>query len=160
MKLICCSFQSLTFALYILKPIFPECEPPDEAVRLLAALCLSLICFINCYDVKWANRVQDYFTYAKVLALVIIIVTGYLRTHVYSMLGVQLVPSCIMNLSISCSFYQLSQGHRQYFTWEGTQTDVTVVAASFYSGLFAYTGWNFLNFIIEEMKEPVRDLPR
>ncbi len=35
-----------------------------------------------------------------------------------------------------------------------------MVAASFYSGLFAYTGWNFLNFIIEEMKDPVRDLPR
>ena len=54
----------------------------------------------------------------------------------------------------------LSQGHTSYFTWEGTETDLTVVAASFYSGLFAYTGWNWLNFIIEEMKDPVRDLPR
>ena len=38
--------------------------------------------------------------------------------------------------------------------------DPTVIALSFYSGLFAYTGWNYLNFIIEEMKDPVRDLPR
>ena len=37
---------------------------------------------------------------------------------------------------------------------------LTPLAASFYSGLFAYTGWNFLNFIIEELKNPVRDLPR
>ncbi len=96
-----------------MKPFFPECDPPDDAVRLLAAVCLCVICFINCYDVRWANRVQDYFTYAKVFALILIIITG---------------------------FYQLSQGKYQYFTWEGTQTDPTVIAASFYSGLFAYTG--------------------
>jgi len=31
---------ALTFAIYASKPFFPECEPPDEAVRLLAAICI------------------------------------------------------------------------------------------------------------------------
>ncbi len=39
-------------------------------------------------------------------------------------------------------------------------TDPSLIALSFYSGLFAYTGWNYLNFIIEEMRDPVRDLPK
>jgi len=32
---------SLTFAYYILQPIFPTCEPPESAVRLIAALAIS-----------------------------------------------------------------------------------------------------------------------
>jgi len=77
--------------------------------------------------------VQDYFTYAKVFALILICITG---------------------------FVQLGKGHTEHFTWDDTETDPSVIALSFYSGLFAYTGWNYLNFIIEEMKDPVRDLPR
>lgn len=31
---------ALTFSIYATKPFFPECDPPDEAVRLLAAICI------------------------------------------------------------------------------------------------------------------------
>ena len=51
------AIQSLSFSLYILKPFFPECDPPDEATRLLAASCLCFLCFINCYSVKLSNMV-------------------------------------------------------------------------------------------------------
>ena len=135
------AIQSLTFALYILKPFFPECDPPSDSVRILAAACLCLLCFINCFSVKWAAmvrlaeierswyhdvfQVQDYFTYAKMFALILISITGMV---------------------------QLGNGKTEFFTFENSETDVTVIALSFYSGLFSYTGWNYLNFIIEEMK--------
>ncbi|XP_063236766.1 large neutral amino acids transporter small subunit 2 isoform X2 [Bacillus rossius redtenbacheri] len=124
---------ALTFSTYVLKPFFPECAPPEESTRLLAVCCIMVLTFVNCWDVKLATRVQDVFTYAKLLALFIIIISGVV---------------------------QLCKGEVQYFTFQDTETDVTKLALSFYSGLFAYNGWNYLNFIIEELKDPVRNLPR
>ena len=38
---------SLTFSKYITKPFFPECDPPDEAVRILAAGCICKHWYMN-----------------------------------------------------------------------------------------------------------------
>ncbi|KAI4490432.1 hypothetical protein M0804_003376 [Polistes exclamans] len=124
---------ALTFSIYVLKPFFPDCTPPEDATRLLAACCICILAFINCWDVNWATKVQDIFTYAKLLALFIIICTGA---------------------------YQLFTGHTEHFTFDNTKTEITSIALSFYSGLFAYNGWNYLNFIIEELKDPIRNLPK
>ena len=51
-------------------------------------------------------------------------------------------------------------GKVEHFSWDGTESDNTKIALSFYSGLFAYNGWNYLNFVIEELQDPVKNLPR
>ncbi|ESO87801.1 hypothetical protein LOTGIDRAFT_179200 [Lottia gigantea] len=126
---------ALTFAYYFLQPIFDTCDPPDDAVRLLAALCITLLTFINVYSVKLATRVQDFFTIAKLLALIFIIIAGVVM---------------------------MAQGEVEYFKnpMKGTSTDVGKISLAFYSGLFAYAGWNFLNFVTEELINPFVNLPR
>ena len=43
---------ALTFAKYSVKLLFPECDPPDDSVRMLAAVCICVLAFINCWNVK------------------------------------------------------------------------------------------------------------
>ncbi|VDM83739.1 unnamed protein product, partial [Strongylus vulgaris] len=40
--------------------------------------------------------------------------------------------------------------------FENTSRDFSTISIAFYSGLFAYSGWNFLNFIVEELQNPKR----
>lgn len=128
------AITALTFANYVLQPIFPTCSPPDEAVRLLAAAVICFLTFINCYDVRWATKVQDIFSFTKVFALIIIIIAGFIR---------------------------LAMGDTHNFEnpFQGTTTEPGYIALSFYSGLFSYSGWNYLNFVTEELKDPYRNLP-
>ncbi|VDK56453.1 unnamed protein product [Gongylonema pulchrum] len=111
------AIMSLTFAQYALQPFFKGCEPPDAAVRLLAACTICLLTLINCYSVKWSMKLQNVFSVAKVAALCTIVLAGL----IWIILGntENLEPSELM---------------------AGTETNPSHIALAFYSGVFSYSG--------------------
>ncbi|CAG7838064.1 unnamed protein product [Allacma fusca] len=129
------AIMGLTFAKYVVQPFFPTACLPDYSVRLIAAAAILFLTFLNCYDVRITTRVQNVFLVAKIAGLLTVIIAGI----VY-----------------------LLQGNTGNFEnpWAGTQTEPGSVAVCFYSGIFSYAGWNYLNFMTEELKDPYRNLPR
>ncbi|XP_021095228.1 asc-type amino acid transporter 1 isoform X2 [Heterocephalus glaber] len=123
---------SMTFSNYVLQPVFPNCIPPATASRALSMACLMLLTWVNSSSVRWATRIQDIFTGGKLLALSIIIGVG---------------------------FVQIFQGHFEelrpsnaFAFW--MTPSVGHLALAFLQGSFAFSGWNFLNYVTEELVDP------
>jgi len=125
---------AVVFGEYVIKPFYEDCEPPVYLMKLLAFLCIALITIVNCISVKAAVRMQDAFTYAKLICIAILVIIGII---------------------------ELCKGHTQFFdnSFKGSSSDFSKIGLSFYMGLWAYDGWNTLNYVTEEMKKPARDLP-
>ncbi|XP_065569910.1 b(0,+)-type amino acid transporter 1-like isoform X6 [Artemia franciscana] len=141
---------TLSFSTYTLSPIFTyvgACAVDEEhkflesiARKLLAAACIASITFINCYSVSLATKVQNIFTAAKLIAIFIIICGG------------------IYMIALGNVSY-LSTGFEP-FDPSLSPTTFSDIATAFYSGLWAYDGWNNLNYVTEELKNPFVNLPR
>lgn len=122
--------MSLTFAEYAAKPFFPNCDIPQDIVKLLAALCLCLLTAINCMSTKLSMKVQDIFTAGKLIALVSIIVMGVIN-------------------------FFISDTHNFNNAWEGNYDPKNICYACL-QGLFAFGGWNYLNFVTGELQDPYK----
>ncbi|RUS80092.1 hypothetical protein EGW08_012138 [Elysia chlorotica] len=129
------AIMALALGTYAVKPFYPDCDPPDMAVKLTTAVAMCIIAFINCLSVKAATYVQNITTFTKLLALVIISIGGIVM---------------------------LAKGNTENFEdgFQGTTSEAGTVAIAFYNGLWAFDGWNSLNFITEELKDPTKNLPR
>uniref|UniRef100_A0A3P8VX95 b(0,+)-type amino acid transporter 1 n=1 Tax=Cynoglossus semilaevis TaxID=244447 RepID=A0A3P8VX95_CYNSE len=125
---------TLSLAEYAIAPFYPGCTPPVVVTKCLAAVAIIIVVSVNSLSVKLANYVQNFFTAAKLLIIVIIIVAGIVL---------------------------LAQGNTENFTnaFKGPQPSFGSVGLAFYYGFWAYDGWNQLNFITEELKDPFRNLP-
>ncbi|XP_045702852.1 asc-type amino acid transporter 1 isoform X1 [Phyllostomus hastatus] len=129
---------SMTFSNYVLQPVFPNCIPPTAASRVLSMACLMLLTWVNSSSVRWATCIQDIFTGGKLLALSLIIGMGFVQ--IFQGHFEELRPSNAFDFWMTPSV-----GH---------------LALAFLQGSFAFSGWNFLNYVTEELVDPRKNLPR
>lgn len=142
------AISALTFAMYLLSPFSGPCrEVSPLAIRLLAASCLCLLSYINCRSVRWAMNVQDVFTFAKLLALFIIITAGI--CHMVASESLSLVKTLQLSkyssISLQLSLHSPPLTADQVMVLPSSESQVQIgwnqLAHAFYSGLFAFGGW-------------------
>jgi len=129
---------AITFGQYILAP-FNNCEPDGIAVRLVAVAVIFSIMYINCINVRYGTRLTDWFAYTKVIALVILICAG-LYTLFFTPYGV------VENFTT--------------LAWANSRFEAGAIVLGLYQGLFSYSGWDTLNFLIEELQNPYENTPK
>ncbi|XP_068090965.1 solute carrier family 7 member 13-like [Hyperolius riggenbachi] len=136
--------QALMFAEYTIQPFFPGCPSP-EAIKKIAAIAVILVVgIINCLSVKWIIVMQNVFSVLKMASLSAIAL---------------------------CGIVQLAMGKTKNFhnAFAGGVPNVSQIGEAFYQGMFAYGGWNALNYVVgwnslnymaEEIKNPSKNIPR
>lgn len=106
--------------------------------KLIGIACVLILSGLNSISVTVGTRIQDVFTFMKIITLLVISITG-------------LVVLAQKSLA----------SHNFDHAFEGaSQPGLGDIALGLYSGLWAYDGWNNLNYVSTEMKNPTKDLPR
>ncbi|XP_043917582.1 cystine/glutamate transporter [Protopterus annectens] len=125
---------SLAFGQYILEPWFTPCEIPPLAVKLITAFSITLVMFLNGTSVSWSARIQMFLACCKLVAIMVVIVPGLILL-----------------------FKGQTQNFRNAFSYESI--DVMGLPLAFYAGMYAYSGWFYLNFVAEEVENPEKNIP-
>ena len=128
------SIICMSFAAYAVEAFAYECEPDPFIIQLTAAATVAVVTFVNCWSVELATQVQNIFCSCKFVAVAIIIGGGV---------------------------YKICEGSYEHVAtgFKGTTSSVGIIATAFYSGLWAYDGWNNLNYVTEEIINPEWNLP-
>ncbi|KAF2811816.1 large neutral amino acids transporter small subunit 2 [Mytilinidion resinicola] len=104
---------------------------------------LVLVTLLNCISTKLGTRSADVFMFMKFIALLGVTVTGIV-------------------VAITGFSYKghASDDWKKKGWFEGTETNISNWAVALYAGLWAFDGWDNVNYVTAEFKNPTRDLPR
>ncbi|XP_061650291.1 b(0,+)-type amino acid transporter 1-like isoform X1 [Phyllopteryx taeniolatus] len=126
---------ALSFAEFAVAPFYTSCRAPQLAVKCVAAGAIISLVLVNCLSTRLATIIQVVSMAVKVLAMTVIILGGVVMLF--------------------------DKGAGNFVnTFEGTDLRVRSFGIAFYQGLWSYDGWNTLNYVTEELKNPEVNLPR
>ncbi|CAF0901905.1 unnamed protein product [Adineta ricciae] len=123
----------LTASNYLVYWFFSTCTPPDVLVKCLASFLLLIVGFINLTSANWTKHLHQICNYFKIGSLLIVVLAG---------------------------IYRMYLGRVENFSEPFEGSTYGKITSALYAGLFPYSGWNYLNNAIDDLKDPKRILPR
>lgn len=131
---------AIIFGEYVVRAIVGADEAPlawpNKAVAILG---LALVTVLNCVSTKVGTRLGDVLMFTKFLALLAITIIGIV-------------------LAATGASPNTEWKTQEWFA--GTSHDPSAWAVALYAGLWAYDGWDNTNYVVGELVNPNRDLPR
>ena len=109
-------------------------------VRALGLVCITSITLVHAYSPKWGIRIQDGFTVVKIIILLFVIFTGVAAAT-----------------GLSSSLPRADSNFTDFF--KGTSSDATSYTSALFGAFFMYDGWNNLNYSMDELIDPIKNLP-
>ncbi|XP_004696452.1 b(0,+)-type amino acid transporter 1-like [Echinops telfairi] len=127
---------SLSFAEYAVAPFYLGCSSlPQVAVKGVAVTGILLLLIVNCWSSRLATMLMNVCTVAKVLSLLLIVVGG-------------------------AAVLAQGLGHKEVLlhAFHNTTQQAGRFGLAFYQGLWSFDGWNSLNYVMEELRNPHKNL--
>ncbi|KAH7411704.1 large neutral amino acids transporter small subunit 2 [Phaeosphaeria sp. MPI-PUGE-AT-0046c] len=136
---------AIIFGEYLVRAIIGA-EAVDASTWLNKGVALTglvLVTFMNCISTKLGTRSADVFMFLKFFALIGVTVIG--------------IVVAVTGLSYKG---EANKDWKNRGWFEDTNTNVSNWAVALYAGLWAFDGWDNVNYVTAEFKNPARDLPR
>jgi APA family basic amino acid/polyamine antiporter len=132
----------ITFAEYTLRLV----GRPEASGQLLAVLAIVFVAGVNYMGVKPGSRVLNTFVILKLIPLAVLIVAGLVMPVPGGEAGATLAQP-----GPTGTFSPVESGPSSMLLF--------AFGAALIPVMFSYGGWQNANYVAEEMKDPVRDLP-
>ncbi|KAJ4369838.1 hypothetical protein N0V83_005602 [Neocucurbitaria cava] len=136
---------AIIFGEYLVRAVIGA-EAVDASTWLnksVALVGLVVVTLLNCVSTKLGTRSADVFMFLKFFAL----------------LGVTVIGIIVAATGLSYKGHA-NQDWKDRGWFEDTNTNVSNWAVALYAGLWAFDGWDNVNYVTAEFKNPTRDLPR
>ena len=146
------AFPSISESSYILAPIefLPGYAVSLSTAQVLALVIILAIAAVNCYGVQWGKLIQNIFTMAKLLGLVLLLVLG-----AYALLR----SPVVFRANFAHAWHPMNTvpiGHTHISTVFGM---IVALCVSQTGSLFAADSWHDITFVAGEVRDPKRNLP-
>ncbi|KAG2189920.1 hypothetical protein INT46_001935 [Mucor plumbeus] len=131
--------QGIVFGGYLNYAFFGSTYKSHWVDRGWSLLSATILTAINILSTKTTMKMIAFFTIIKISVLLLITCIGILVLT-------KVIPSDV-DASLNLSFF-------------GTSNTVGPYASALYYVMNSYSGWHNLNYIIDEVKDPIRNLPK